>query len=263
MRDGQVRVLVVDDQNLVRHGLRAVLGQVEGIRLVGEAANGADAIAAVRRLRPDVVLMDVTMPVMNGIEATDRLCRGPGPEVRVIILSVCDHDENVFRALRAGASGYILKDAPNETLVEAIRTVAMGEALLSPAVTRMLVDEFARRPALGGAPASALPALTGRERDVLGLLVQGYSNQDIAEALVLGESTVKSHVQHLYHKIGVRDRVQLVIYAYENGVVSRGANPARPTAADPGLLLGADPAPSAAGRSRFRSWVDDARRRGL
>lgn len=228
MPDDEIRVLIVDDQNLVRHGLRAVLGDVEGIRLVGEAVNGVDAVAVARRLRPDVVLMDVNMPRMNGIEATGHLCREPGLAAKVVILSMYDHDENVFQALRAGASGFILKDVPNETLVEAIRQVAKGEALLSPTVTRLLIDEFARRPALSGAPATGHLALTGRERDVFTLLVQGYSNQDIAKTLVLGESTVKSHVQHLYQKLGVRDRVQVVIYAYENGLIARGAKPGLP-----------------------------------
>jgi DNA-binding NarL/FixJ family response regulator len=221
----EIRVLIADDQPLVRQGLRGMLAELDGVRLVGEASNGWEAVQQTRRMRPDVVLMDVNMPRMNGIEATRELVGANGSgTVRVIILTMYDHDENLFQALRAGASGFVLKDLSNEKLAEAIHEVARGEALLSPTVTRRLVDEFARRPALSAATKPA--ALTGREFDVLTLLVRGHSNADIARMLVLGESTVKSHVQHLYDKLGVRDRVQVVIYAYENGLVDRGVPPA-------------------------------------
>lgn len=221
----EIRVLIADDQPLVRQGLRGMLAELGGVRLVGEASNGWEAVQLTRRMRPDVVLMDVNMPRMNGIEATRELVGSNGSgTVRVIILTMYDHDENLFQALRAGASGFVLKDISNEKLAEAIHEVARGEALLSPAVTRRLIDEFARRPAL--TTASKPAALTGREFDVLTLLVRGHSNADIARMLVLGESTVKSHVQHLYDKLGVRDRVQVVIYAYENGLVDSGVPPA-------------------------------------
>ncbi|SFC70818.1 response regulator [Streptomyces aidingensis] len=220
-------VLIVDDQPLVRQGLRAVLAPVEGIRLVGEAADGVEALRQVRALRPDVVLMDLSMPRLNGLEATGRICEAePTGAVKVIILTMFDEDDHVFSALRAGASGFLLKDAPTEKLVEAIREVASGAALLSPAITRRLIAEFARRPTVVARRPGPHAGLTGRERDVFRLLVQGYSNQEIARLLVLGESTVKSHVQRLYQKLGVRDRVQVVIYGYENGLVSSPSHPA-------------------------------------
>lgn len=226
----EIRVLIVDDQPLVRQGLRSMLADVESVRLVGEAVNGVEAISQAQRMRPEVVLMDINMPRMNGIEATHEIVASKGPSgVKVIILTMYDHDENFFQALRAGASGFVLKDVSNEKLVEAIHEVADGEALLSPAVIRRLIDEFARRPALSATPAAGAPALTGREHDVLTLLVRGHNNADIAKLLVLGESTVKSHIQHLYNKLGVRDRVQVVIYAYENGLVAKGVPPAGPT----------------------------------
>ncbi|MBB1253378.1 response regulator [Streptomyces alkaliterrae] len=216
----QTRVLIVDDQPLVRQGIRAVLSVHPAIHVVGEAADGAEAVRQVRALRPDVVLMDINMPRMNGLEATRRICEAePEGAVKVVILTMFDDDDHVFAALRSGASGFLLKDAPTEKLVEAINEVRSGAALLSPGVTRRLIAEFARRPAFGGRVRRRLPDLTGREWDVLRLLIQGYGNQEIAQALVLGESTVKSHVQHLYQKLGVRDRVHVVIFAYENGLV--------------------------------------------
>ena len=215
-----IRVLIADDQPIVRNGLRATLAQVEGLVVVGEAVDGREAVSGVTRWRPDVVLMDVRMPRMDGLEATREICRPcNGFAARVIILTMYDQDEHVFEALRAGASGFILKDAPTDKVVEAVREVASGAALLSPSVTRSLIAEFARRPTLSRAAAPELGQLTERELDVFKLLVRGYRNEDMARLLTLGESTIKSHVQHLYQKLGVRDRVQVVIYAYENGLL--------------------------------------------
>ncbi len=219
----QIRVLLADDQPLVRDGLRATLAGVGGVEIVGEAPDGVEAVRLARRLRPDVLLMDVTMPRMDGLEATAELCGPHGvPGIKIIILTMYDQDEHVFGALRAGASGFVLKDAPTSQVVEAVHTVAAGEALLSPAVTSRLIAEFARRPLLSPATSAAMSRLTGRELDVFKLLVRGHSNEEMARLLSLGESTVKSHVQHLYQKLGVRDRVQLVIYAYEYGLLRPG-----------------------------------------
>ncbi|EFE76309.1 response regulator transcription factor [Streptomyces filamentosus] len=216
-----IRILLVDDQPLVRQGLRSVFAPLDGITVVGEAANGADAVRRVRETSPDVVLMDVNMPVLNGLEATRIICAStPTASVgtKVIMLTMYDQDEHVFEALRVGASGFLLKDASPRQLDEAVRQVAHGEALLSPSVTRQLIQEFVRRPAVRSSTTD-LRSLTGREIDVFRLLVQGYGNAEIARKLVLGESTIKSHVQHLYRKLGVRDRAQVVIFAYENGLV--------------------------------------------
>jgi DNA-binding NarL/FixJ family response regulator len=213
-----IRVLIVDDQPLVRSGLRASFTGEDGITVAGEAANGREAIRRVQDLRPDVVIMDIKMPRMDGVRATKEICRLGERAAKVIILTMFDQDENLFESLRAGASGFVLKDAPPERLVEAVREVASGRALLSPAPTRRLIAEFARRPALDSARKGSVP-LTRRETDVFRLLVRGHSNQDMARALVLGEATIKSHVQRLYQKLGVRDRVQLVIYAYENDLL--------------------------------------------
>jgi DNA-binding NarL/FixJ family response regulator len=215
----EIRVLIADDQPVVRNGLKATLNGA-GVVIVGEAANGHEAVDAVRRSKPDVVLMDVRMPRMDGLAATKEICRpSSGFDSKVIILTMYDQDEHLFEALHAGASGFILKDAPSGKLIEAVHEVASGAALLSPSVTRSLIDEFARRPILSRATAPVLAQLTGRELDVFKLLVRGYRNEDMAKILVLGESTIKSHVQHLYQKLGVRDRVQVVIYAYENGLM--------------------------------------------
>jgi DNA-binding NarL/FixJ family response regulator len=215
-----IRVLITDDQPLIRSGLRATFGAAPDIVVVGEAGNGWEAVQAVKSLRPDVVLMDINMPVMDGLTATREICAlGPGHPAKVVILTIYDQDENVFEALRSGATGFILKNAPIDHLTAAVRQSADGDAMLSPSVTRRLIDEFARRPVASGAPAPELDRLTERERDVFRLLVRGYSNEEIARVLVLGDSTVKSHVQHLYQKLGVRDRVQVVIYAYEHGLV--------------------------------------------
>jgi DNA-binding NarL/FixJ family response regulator len=221
--DGRIRVLVVDDQGLVRAGFRMILEAQPDIEVVGEAADGLDAVAAARRLRPDVVLMDIRMPRLDGLEATRRLA-GPGvaDPVRVLMLTTFDLDEYVFEALRAGASGFLLKDLPREDLVAAVRVVAAGDALLAPQVTRRLIEEFARRPAPGGRDPEALEALTARERETLELLARGLTNAELAEALYVSEHTVKTHVGNVLAKLGLRDRIHAVILAYEVGLVQPG-----------------------------------------
>ena len=218
-----IRVLVVDDQALVRAGLGVILDAQDDIEVVGEAADGLEAVEAAGRLRPDVVLMDIRMPRLDGLEATRRILAGGstgGP--RVMILTTFDTDEHVFESLRAGASGFLLKDVPRDQLVQAVRTVAAGEALLAPSVTRRLIEEFSRRPAPDERSAASLASLTAREREVLDALARGLSNAEMAEALFVGEATVKSHVAHVLMKLGLRDRVQAVIFAYESGVVTPG-----------------------------------------
>lgn len=227
----RISLLIVEDQPLVRSGLRATFENQSGITIVGEAANGVEAVRAVRLAKPDVVLMDINMPRMDGIAATREICGDSGlPGIHVVILTMYDRDEHVFEALRAGASGFILKDSPPEKLYEAVTSAASGESLLSPSVTRRLIEEFARRPVLSSAPRPELAGLTDREMDVFRLLIRGFRNEDMARMLRLGDSTIKSHVQHLYQKLGVRDRVQVVIYAYENGLVQPGSA-AQPSAA--------------------------------
>jgi DNA-binding NarL/FixJ family response regulator len=215
----QIRVLIADDQPLVRKGLRASFDDAPDIVVVGEAANGIDAVRRVREMDPDVVLMDINMPRMDGLQSTKEIGRMAGDGTKVLILTMFDLDEYVFKALRFGARGFVLKDAPTEKLVEAVREVASGDGMLSPSVTRRLIEEFARRPALDSTVAPGVVDLTQRELDVLRFLIPGHRNEDIAKMLDIGESTVKSHVQHLYHKLGVHDRVQLVIYAYENRLI--------------------------------------------
>jgi DNA-binding NarL/FixJ family response regulator len=222
--DGRIKVLVVDDQGLVRAGFRMILEAQPDIEVVGEAADGLDAVAAARRLRPDVVLMDIRMPRLDGLEATRRLA-GPGvaDPVRVLMLTTFDLDEYVFEALRAGASGFLLKDLPREDLVAAVRVVAAGDALLAPQVTRRLIEEFARRPPpSGGRDPAALAALTARERETLELLARGLTNAELAEALYVSEHTVKTHVGNVLAKLGLRDRIHAVILAYEVGLVQPG-----------------------------------------
>jgi DNA-binding NarL/FixJ family response regulator len=215
-------VLVVDDQELVRAGLRAIL-ETNGVDVVGEAGDGAAAITLAADLRPDVVLMDVRMPVLDGIEATRRIRAEGESAPKVIVLTTFDLDEYVFEALRAGASGFLLKDAPRAELLRAIEVVAAGEALLAPTATRRLVEDFARRRAAAPPPnAGDLDVLTARERDVLTLIARGLSNGEIADQLVVGQATVKTHVGHVLTKLGLRDRVQAVIRAYEVGLVSPG-----------------------------------------
>jgi DNA-binding NarL/FixJ family response regulator len=216
----EIRLLIADDQPLVRTGLRSLFDSSRDIKVIAEAANGVQAVAAAGRLRPNVVLMDINMPRMDGVSATMEIRKCDSEyRTKIVILTMYDQDENVFSALRAGASGFILKDSPTEKLLDAVRAAATGNALLSPSINRRLIEEFARRPPPGTSAKPQLSRLTDRERDVFNLLVRGYRNDDIARSLVLGESTVKSHVQHLYQKLGVRDRVQVVIYAYENGLV--------------------------------------------
>jgi DNA-binding NarL/FixJ family response regulator len=221
--DGRIGVLVVDDQGLVRAGFRMILEAQPDIEVVGEAADGLDAVAAARRLRPDVVLMDIRMPRLDGLEATRRLA-GPGvaDPVRVLMLTTFDLDEYVFEALRAGASGFLLKDLPREDLVAAVRVVAAGDALLAPQVTRRLIEEFARRPAPGAPVPGTLDALTARERETLGLLARGLTNAEMAAALYVSEHTVKTHVGNVLAKLGLRDRIHAVILAYEIGLVQPG-----------------------------------------
>ena len=218
-----IRVLVVDDQALVRAGFRMILDAHDDIDVIGEAENGAVAVAQAHALRPDVVLMDVRMPVMDGIEATRRLAGTDARDpVKVLVLTTFDLDEYVYEALRAGASGFLLKDVPRDELVRGIRVVANGEALLAPSVTRRLVEDFARRPAQSDRSPARLDVLTGREREVLELVAQGLSNTEIAEALYVSGATVKTHFGHVLMKLDLRDRVQAVILAYDVGLVVPG-----------------------------------------
>jgi len=217
-------VFVADDQALVRVGLRKILESEPDTSVVGEAADGEEAVDAVRRLRPDVVLMDIRMPVLDGIEATRRIVR-ERPDTRVLILTTFGLDGYVYDSLRVGASGFMLKDAPPEELIAAVRIVANGEALLAPAVTRAVIEEFARRtPQAEAAPPPAVADLTAREHEVLALLIRGLSNPEICERLVISEATAKTHVAHILQKLGLRDRVQAVIYAYERGLIRPGAS---------------------------------------
>src|SRR5207248_4721671 len=220
--DPMTSVLIADDQALVRVGLRKILEAEPGLEVAGEAGDGEDAVAAARRLRPDVVLMDIRMPVLDGIEATRRIAAAQ-PATRVLILTTFGLDSYVFDALRAGASGFMLKDAPPEEIVAAVRIVASGEALLAPAITRAVVEEFVRqRPATESAAPAAVEELTPREREVLDLLARGLSNPEICERLVISEATAKTHVARILQKLSLRDRIQAVIYAYETGLVAPG-----------------------------------------
>jgi DNA-binding NarL/FixJ family response regulator len=220
-----IRVLVVDDQALVRTGFSMILGAEPDIEVVGDASDGAQAVEAARTLRPDVILMDIRMPVMDGVEAT-RLVAGPDvtDPHKVLILTTFDLDEYVFDALRAGASGFLLKDTPPEELAAAVRVVAAGDALLAPSITRKLVAEFASRPEPEPVVTADLEHLTEREREVLVLLARGLSNGEIAGELIVGETTVKTHVGRILMKLHLRDRVQAVVLAYETGLVRPGAS---------------------------------------
>jgi DNA-binding NarL/FixJ family response regulator len=217
-------VLIADDQALMRTGFRMILEAEPDLQVVGEAANGKEAVAEAGRLRPDVVLMDVRMPEMDGIEATRRLLDG-NDDTRVVMLTTFDMDEYVYEALRAGASGFLVKDVPPEQLVAGIRSVASGDSLLAPSVTRRLIQEFVRRPPDAiHTSQSELSRLTAREGEVLRMMARGLSNPEIASELFVSETTVKTHVAHVLAKLGVRDRVQAVVLAYESGVV-RAGNP--------------------------------------
>ena len=216
-----IGVLIVDDQALIRAGFRMILEAQEDISVVGEAEDGEEALRVVRALEPDVVLMDVRMPRLDGLEATRRLVAARAP-TQVLVLTTFDGDETVYEALRAGAAGFLLKSAPPAKLVDAVRTVAAGEALLAPTITRRLIEEFVRRPPPGTRTPEGLESLTDRELEVLELVARGLSNGEIAAALVVSEATVKTHVNRLFGKLAVRDRVQAVVLAYECGLVLPG-----------------------------------------
>jgi DNA-binding NarL/FixJ family response regulator len=221
-----IRVLLADDQALVRAGFRALLDAQEDIEVVGEAGDGEEAVGLTERLRPDVVLMDIRMPAVDGLEATRRIGADPDLEaVRVVMLTTFDLDEHVFEALSCGASGFLVKDTEPLELLRAVRIVAAGDALLTPSVTRRLIAEFAaQRPRSGPTPAE-LDELTEREREVVGLVALGLSNEEIAETLVISPATAKTHVSRAMTKVGARDRAQLVVLAYQSGLVSRGRVP--------------------------------------
>jgi DNA-binding NarL/FixJ family response regulator len=221
-RKRDLRVLLADDQAMVRVGFRLILESEPGIVVAGEADDGAQAVALARELRPDVVLMDIQMPTMDGLEATRRLMDPPGDSPKVLILTTFERDEYVFEALRSGASGFLLKNAPPEHLIEAVQVVAAGDALLAPSVTRRVIEEFARRSPAPVRP-PALDQLTEREVEVLRLLARGLANAEIAARLFVGEATVKTHVSNVLTKLGLRDRVQAVVFAYESGLVHPGA----------------------------------------
>ena len=216
-----IRTLVVDDQALVREGFRLILEREEDIDVVGEAGDGRQALALARELQPDVILMDLNMPRCDGLEATRLLMLDPEAP-RVLILTMFDTDENLYEAMKAGASGFLLKDVKRGQLTDAVRTIAAGDALLAPAITRRLIEAFTRRPPPSPHAHPRLEELTAREREVLALIGRGLSNAEIAEAFVLSEATVKSHVGRIFSKLTLRDRAQAVVLAYETGVVRPG-----------------------------------------
>jgi DNA-binding NarL/FixJ family response regulator len=218
-----IRILIVDDQAMVRTGFRMILESEEDIQIVGEAPDGVEAIDQARAMQPDVILMDIRMPKLDGLEATRRILEGASPSSKVLIITTFDLDEYVYESLRAGASGFMLKDAPPAQLVDAIRIVAAGDSLLAPAVTRRVIEGFvAGRPAREGPPPE-LESLTARELEVLQALARGCSNAEIAKELFVSETTVKTHVARVLQKLSLRDRVQAVVLAYESGLVQPGA----------------------------------------
>lgn len=221
-----LRIAVVDDQALMRTGFAMIVNAEPDMDVVGDAENGRLGVELCRRVRPDVVLMDIRMPEMDGVEATRLITSDDSYDTKVLVLTTFDLDEYVYSAVRAGASGFLLKDTPPDEMLNAIRVIANGEALLAPSVTKRLIEEFARQPEPGSADADAaagLETLTSREREVLELLARGLSNREIAEALYVGETTVKTHVSRVLMKLGVRDRVQAVVKAYESGLVRPGS----------------------------------------
>jgi DNA-binding NarL/FixJ family response regulator len=217
-----IRVLLADDQAMVRAGFRMILGSEPDIEVVGEAENGEQAAAAANRLRPDVVLMDIQMPGVDGLQATRRITENQQLTTRVVILTTFERDEYVFEAMQSGASGFLLKNAPPEELIHAVRVVAAGDALLAPSVTRRIIEQFARRPVEPDVR-ERLESLTQREREVLVMLARGNSNAELAAELFVTEGTIKTHVSSLLAKLGLRDRVQAVVLAYESGLVRPGA----------------------------------------
>jgi len=217
-----IRVLVADDEEMVRYGFRMILEAQPDIEVVGEADDGTSAVDAARRLTPDVVLMDIRMPKMDGLEATRILLSRLAPPPRVVVLTTFDRDEYVYEALKAGASAFLLKASPPEQLAAAVRVVAAGDALLHPAITKRLIQDFARRPTPRDGTPPQLERLTEREVEVMRLIARGLSNSEIAARLFLAEATVKTHVVHLLSKLGLRDRSQIVVMAYETGLVEPG-----------------------------------------
>jgi len=221
-----IRVVVADDQSLVRGGFRMIIDAQPDLEVVGEAADGHEAVAAALELAPDVVLMDIRMPGMNGLDATRSIVARPACAARVLVLTTFDLDELVYESMRAGASGFLVKDVPPEDLAQAVRTVAAGNALLSPTVLRRMLDQFVRRPPPVDGRPPGLESLTEREVEVLRLVARGRANAEIAGELYLGENTVKTHVTHILTKLGLRDRVQAVVRAYETGLVAPGSGDA-------------------------------------
>jgi DNA-binding NarL/FixJ family response regulator len=224
-----IRVLIADDQALVRGGFHSILAGQDDIDVIGETEDGNETVELVERLRPDVVLMDIRMPGIDGIEATRRIV-ARDIATRVLVLTTFDIDDYVYEAMKAGASGFLLKTAPPRQLAEAVRTIAAGDALLAPSVTRRLVEQFVRRPPPGTSVPPALDELTERERDVLKLLAGALSNAEIAAELVVSEATVKSHVNRILTKLNLRDRAQAIVLAYETGLIEPGSSPVRSSA---------------------------------
>jgi DNA-binding NarL/FixJ family response regulator len=221
MESMSIKILLVDDQAMVRAGIHMILEAENDICVVGEAEDGAKAVVSARKLKPDVVLMDIQMPLLNGLESTRQIIQTPGNTCRILILTTFERDDYVFEALRAGASGFILKNAPPEDLIEAVRVVADGNALLAPSVTRRIINEFAQRTPRKDLK-DKLSSLTEREIEVMRLIAKGKTNSEIAADLFVGETTVKTHISNLFTKLDLRDRVQAVVYAYESGLIQPG-----------------------------------------